>query len=193
MLPSPIKGNLENKVNNYLNYSYGIGYNLDMFFTQKDQLVMFERLLSCDPIFKQEWENGFYSVPEDPAHTMYLAPYVKRQSISKKIFRKINNTFNKKLNKGGKNLLEAYMIQNSQDFMREGANKNVNAKIQEMFCGIFKQIGQRKEMYLGKKVPEDTVKEITGYISGGTKRNTKKKRKTRKIYKVERKKMKTFF
>ena len=57
MLPPPIKGNLETKVNNYLIYSYTNGYNLDMFFTQKDQIIMFERLLSCDPIFKQEWEN----------------------------------------------------------------------------------------------------------------------------------------
>jgi hypothetical protein len=105
---------------------------------------------------------------------------MKRQSIPKKLFRKINNTFKNKLNKGAKNLLEAYMIQQSQDFMREGPTRNVNTRIKNMFCGIFKQIDERKEMYLGKKVPEDTVKEITGYISGGTKRNTKKKKKTKK-------------
>lgn len=184
MLPPPIKGNLETKVNNYLIYSYTNGYRLDMFFTQKDQIIMFERLLSCDPIFKQEWENGVYSVPENPANTMYMATYIKRQSIPKKLFRKINNTFKNKLNKGAKNLLEAYMIQQSQEFTKEGPSRNVNTRIKNMFCGIFKQIEDRKEMYLGKKVPEDTVKEITGYISGGTKRNTKKKkkRKTRKKY-----------
>ena len=135
------------------------------------------------PFSNKNGKTGVYSVPENPAHTMYLAPYVKRQSISKKLFRKINNTFNK-LNKGAKNLLEAYMIQQSQDFMREGPTRNVNTRIKNMFCGIFKKIDERKEMYLGKKVPEDTVKEITGYISCGTKRNTKKKRKTRKIYKT---------
>lgn len=184
MLPPPIKGNLETKVNNYLIYSYTNGYRLDMFFTQKDQIIMFERLLSCDPIFKQEWENGVYSVPENPANTMYMATYIKRQSIPKKLFRKINNTFKNKLNKGAKNLLEAYMIQQSQEFTKEGPSRNVNTRIKNMFCGIFKQIEDRKEMYLGKKVPEDTVKEITGYISGGTKRYTKKKkkRKTRKKY-----------
>ena len=76
-------------------------------------------------------------------------------------------------------------LKNQDTIIRcETLRGNVNTRIKNMFCGIFKQIEDRKEMYLGKKVPEDTVKEITGYISGGTKRNTKKKkkRKTRKKY-----------
>ena len=49
----PEKGNLETNIKNYLNCSYSLGYNLTSYFTEKQQIIMFERLLSCDANFKQ--------------------------------------------------------------------------------------------------------------------------------------------
>jgi hypothetical protein len=143
---------------------------------------MFTRLLSCDANFKQEWETGVYSIPEDPSHTMYLSAYIKKQSALKKISRKINNyVYNEKLTKGAKNLLESYMRGYSTI-----QNKNMDSKMEEMFCGIFKQISDRKESYVTKatkELPDELAKEITGYLAGGTKRKrckVKTRVKTRK-------------
>ena len=72
----PKKGNLLTNINNYLTCSYYLGYNLDLYFTQNHQIIMFERLLSCDASFKQDWEIGAYSIPEDSAHTMYSSSYI---------------------------------------------------------------------------------------------------------------------
>lgn len=182
MFPPAINGSLETKVRNYLIYSYQNGYHLDTFFTKKDQIIMFERLLSCHANFKQEWENGEYYIPEDPAHTMYFSTYIKKQSTVKKLSRKIDRfIYNKKLTKGAKNLLEAYMIKNSQDFLKESSERNINTKMEEMFCGIFEKIRTRKESYIAKKLPQDLVNEIKKYASpGGTKRKRKTNNKTRK-------------
>lgn len=186
----PPKGNLETNIRNYLRCSYYLGYNLDSYFTQNQKIIMFERLLSCDADFKQEWENGVYSVPQDPAHTMYLSPYIKKQSALKKLSRKINNyTYNKKLTEGAKNLLQEYMRSHSTI-----QNKNMDSKMEEIFCGIFKQINDRKESYIKKatkKFPYDVEKEITGYLVGGTKR--KRTRKNRKYLKKTKKQIKLKF
>jgi len=182
----PPKGNLETNIRNYLNCSYHLGYDLDSYFTKKNQIIMFGRLLSCYANFKQEWENGIYSIPQDPAHTMHLSPYIKKQSALKKLSRKINNyTYNEKLTEGAKNLLQDYMRTYSQGYMQD-ENKNIDSKIKEMFCGIFKQISDRKESYVTKatkELPDEVAKEITGYLAGGTKIKVKTKKtrmKTRK-------------
>jgi hypothetical protein len=135
---------------------------------------MFERLLSCDTNFKQEWESGVYSIPEDPKHTMYLSPYIKKQSTTKKLSRKINNyIFNNKLTKGAKNLLEDYMRTYSIDIIQ---NKNMDSKMEEIFCGIFKQISDRKASYIEKKMPiVELSEQIKSY--GGTKRKRARKRR----------------
>jgi hypothetical protein len=174
----PPKGNLKTNIINYLNCSYYLGYNLDNYFTQKQQITMFERLLSCDKSFKQEWESGMYSIPEESKNSMYLSKFVKKQSLVKKLYRKtIKYISNQKLTNGAQNLLEAYMRTYSTN-----QNTNANNKMKEIFCGIFTHISERKESYLTKKVPDDVVKEITGYLGGGTKRKnfTKTKLKTRK-------------
>jgi HEPN domain-containing protein len=178
----PEKGNLETNVRNYLTCSYYLGYDLDLYFTEKHQIIMFERLLSCDTIFKQEWENGVYSIPEDPTHTMSLSLYIKKQSSIKKLSRKINKyTSNHKLTEGAKNLLQAYMIKNSQEYTGEGKDRNMNTRMEEMFCGIMKQISDRKKSYITKKLPDDVATEIEKYVSsGGTKR--KRFAKTKKRY-----------
>jgi len=171
----PIKGNLVTNVRNYLQCSYNLGYDLDLYFSKNQQITMFERLLSCDASFKQEWESGTYSIPENPAHTMYLSKYIKRQSLTKKLSRKIGNyVYNKKLTRGGKNLLQAYMIKHSQD----------KTNMEDMFCGIFKQISDRKKSYISKKVPSELATEIIENVSGGTKR--KRTRKNTKRHTLKR-------
>jgi hypothetical protein len=75
VLPSKTK-NIETNIRNYLTHSYHHGYDVDSYFTAPQQIKMFERLLSCDKIFEQEWESGAYSVPEDPKSTMYLSSYI---------------------------------------------------------------------------------------------------------------------
>ena len=172
---------IETNVRNYLNCSYHLGYDLDNYFTQKQQITMFERLLSCDASFNHEWKSGVYSIPEDPAHTMYLSTYIKKQSLTKKLSRKINKYIsNKKLTKGAKNLLEAYM--RTQSTIQ---NKSMDNKMEEIFCGIFTDITNRKKSYitqLTKRVPDDVVKEIELYVPGGTKRKRFSKTKTRKMH-----------
>lgn len=178
MIPPPIKGSLETKVRNYLIYSYYNDYDLGKYFTEKDQIIMFERLLSCDATFKEEWEKGAHSVPEDPTHTMYLSPYIKKYSSARSFSRKISkHTYNNMLKKGAKNLLKAYMRNHEIDYMR---NKDMDTKIDEMFCGIFKSIDDRKRRILSTKVPEEVATEIFTFIpKGGTKRkrfiNSKKR------------------
>jgi hypothetical protein len=131
---------------------------------------MFDRLLSCDTTFKEDWETGTYSIPEDTKHKTMLSKYIKKQSTAKKLARKINNyIYNKKLIKGAKNLLQAYMIQHSQEYMEEG--KDMDKRIEEMFCGIFKQISIRKKSYIDKiAVDSDAKGEITSYLSAGTRK-----------------------
>lgn len=173
----PKKGNLLTNVNNYLTCSYYLGYNLDSFFTQNHQIIMFERLLSCDASFKQDWEIGAFSIPEDPSHTMYSSSYIKKQSHIKKLSRRVHSyIYNNKLTKGAKNLLQAYMINYSQD-----SSKNIDAKMEEMFCGILKQVNDRKDSYLSKLVPSDLTTEIKEYLpQGGGKIKRKTKPKTKK-------------
>lgn len=170
----PEKGNLETNIKNYLNCSYSLGYNLNSYFSEKQQIIMFERLLSCDTNFKQEWENGLYSIPEDPTKTMYLASYIKKQSTAKKLSRKLSTyIYNEKLIEGAKNLLQGYMIELSQDYTQD-KKRNMNTTMEEMFCGIMKQIKDRKQSYVEQKVPVELAHEITGY--GGTKRKTRNKK-----------------
>ena len=179
---------LATNLRNYLTCSYHLGYDLDNYFTQKQQKIMFERLLYCDTVFRQEWENGVYSIPENSAHTMFLSKYIKKQSEAKKLSRKISRpVYNEKLSKGAKNLLQAYMIKNTQEYIKEDKDRNMDTKIEEMFCGIMRQIGDRKKSYVEKKVPiPELIDEIDKYVppSGGTKRNRCKTgpkiRKTRK-------------
>jgi hypothetical protein len=114
---------------------------------------------------------------------MHLSQYIKKQSALKKLSRKINNyTYNEKLTEGAKNLLQDYMRTYSQGYMQD-ENKNIDGKIKEMFCGIFKQISDRKESYVTKatkELPDEVAKEITGYLAGGTKTRRKNKVKTKK-------------
>ncbi len=178
----PPKGDLELNIRNYLICSYSLGYDLDNYFTKNQQVIMFERLLSCDATFKQEWENGFYSIPEDPSHTTQLSPYIKKESSVKKLYRKMNKytSSKNKLNKGSKNLLQAYMIKNSQEFTEEGKDRNIDTRMEKMFCGIIKQIRDRKTRILSKKVPQEVANEIFTFVpKGGTKRKRSLKTKTK--------------
>jgi hypothetical protein len=182
ILPEKTK-NIEKNIRNYLTCSYDLGYNLDNYFTEPQQTKMFERLLSCDVSFNQDWKNGVYSIPENPEQTMYLSTYIKKQSAAKKLSRKITKYSNtsKKLSKGAKSLLEDYMRENTKDFIAEGKERNLDTRIEEMFCGIFTQIESRKQSYVEKKVPEDVaniIREYTEKKSAGT--NRKHLKKTRK-------------
>lgn len=181
ILPEKTK-NIEKNIRNYLTCSYDLGYNLDNYFTEPQQTKMFERLLSCDASFNQDWKNGVYSIAENPEQTMYLSTYIKKQSAAKKLSRKITKYSNtsKKLSKGAKSLLEDYMRENTKDFIAEGKERNLDTRIEEMFCGIFTQIKSRKQSYVEKKVPEDVANIIREYTEkkGGTKR--KHLKKTRK-------------
>lgn len=182
-LPEKTK-KLETNLINYLTCSYDLGYDLDLFFTEKQKITMFERLLSCDLSFNQEWETGVYSIPENPNDTMRMATYIKKQSTTKKLSRKISKyTSDNKLTEGAKNLLQDYMIKHSQEYINEGKDRNIDTRIEKMFCGIFKQISDRKQTVLSKKLPEDVVKGI--FTFGGTKRKrfVKTKRNTRKTRK----------
>jgi hypothetical protein len=179
-LPEKTK-KLETNIINYLKFSYYHGYDLDLFFTEEQKITMFERLLNCDVSFNQEWKSGVYSIPENPKETMRLSSYIKKQSATKKLSRKISNYIsNNKLTEGAKNLLKAYMIKQSQEYMEEGKDRNIDSRMEKMFCGIFKQISERKRTDLSKKVPEDVAKGI--FTFGGTKRKKfiKTKRKTYK-------------
>jgi len=180
VLPAKTK-NIETNIRNYLTCSYNMGYDVDSYFTAPQQIKMFERLLSCDKIFEQEWKDGMYSVPEDPAHTMYLSSYVKKQSYSRKLSRKIRkHIYKQKLTKGAKNVLEAYMREQSQESMNEGAERNMDARMEKMFCGIFTQIRDRKQSDLSKKVPEDVSNIIMGFANNNKKTGgTRKKRHSR--------------
>jgi hypothetical protein len=174
---------IETNIQNYLTCSYHHGYNLNLYFSEKQQIIMFERLLSCDANFKDDWENGVYSIPEDPSQTMHLSRYIKMQSATKKFSRKISKyIYQKNLTKGAKNLLQAHMIKQSQDYMQD-ENRNIDSKMKEMFCGIFKNIDDRKKNILETKLPSDAVNEIFTFIPrGGTKRSRfiKTKLQTRK-------------
>jgi len=181
VLPSQTK-NIETNIRNYLTHSYTMGYDLDMYFTAPQQVKMFERLLSCDTDFKQQWESGVYSVPEDPKSTMYLSSYIKKQSAIKKYSRKIRkHTSKQKLTQGAKNVLEAYMREQSQESMNEGAERNIDARMEKMFCGIFTQIRDRKKNDLSKKVPDVLADEIIGFVDNKKKKTggTRKKRHSR--------------
>ena len=180
ILPPKTK-NIKTNIRNYLTCSYDMGYDLDKYFTEKDQTTMFERLLSCDIDFKQQWESGAYSVPADPAQTMYLSTYTTQYSSIKKYSRKIRkHTSKQKLTKGAKNVLEAYMREQSQESMNEGAERNMNARMEKMFCGIFSQIRERKQSDLSKKVPEDVSNIIMEFAEKKRKTGgTRKKRHSR--------------
>ena len=172
---------LERKIKKYLTESYYTGYELNPYFTENNQIMMFEQLLKCDEEFKQEWESGSYCKPEVPNETMFLSPYVTKQSNVKKIFRKcFPYKFNNKLTKGAKNLLKAYMIRYSQS----GSYKEKEQRMKQIFCGIFERLHERREQYINKvedKVPYELAREIRGFIgpspSGGKKSKRQIKRK----------------
>ena len=142
MYRSPQKNDsLKIKINMYLIDSYYVGYDLDNYFTNKEQIIMFERLLKCEPIFKQQWKRGFYVIPEVETETMYLSPYIKKQSTFKKTSRKMfKYTYFGKLTKGSQNLLKGYMIESSQTQI-----KTIDEKMNEIFCGIFYNISKRNQ------------------------------------------------
>jgi hypothetical protein len=56
--------------------------------------------------------------------------------------------------------------------------------MEDMFCGIFKQISDRKKSYISKKVPSELATEIIENVSGGTKR--KRTRKNTKRHTLKR-------
>ena len=180
------KKKLETNIINYLKFSYYHGYDLDLFFTEKQKITMFERLLNCDVSFNQEWKSGVYSIPENSKETMRNAKYIKKQSATKKLSRKISKYIsNNKLTEGAKNLLKAYMIKQSQEYMEEGKDRNIDIRMEKMFCGIFEQISDRKKRILESKLPTDTVNHLFTFTSkGGTKRKgfIKTKSNTRKNY-----------
>lgn len=156
---SPINNNasLENRIKTYLRESYYTGYDLDPYFTENNQIMMFEKLLKCDEEFKREWESGSYCEPTIPSETMYLSPYITKQSYTKKIFRKCSSyKINNKLTKGAKNLLKGYMIKYSQN-----EEMNNDEKIEQMFCGILRQANERRISQIG--LPNDLLREISSY------------------------------
>jgi hypothetical protein len=113
---------------------------------------------------------------------MYLSSYIKKQSYSRKLSRKIRkHTSKQKLTKGAKNVLEAYMREQSQESMNEGAERNMDARIEKMFCGIFTQIRDRKKSDLGTIFPDVLADEIIGFVDNNKKKTggTRKKRHSR--------------
>ena len=185
-LPEKTK-KLETNIINYLKFSYYHGYDLHLFFTEKQKITMFERLLNCDVSFNQEWKSGVYSIPENPKETMRNATYTKNQSVTKKLSRKISKyTSDNKVTEGAKNLLQAYLIKHSQEYINEGKDRNIDTRMKKMFCGIFQQISDRKKSILESKLNSDTVKHLFTFTpKGGTKRKgfIKTKSNTRKNYK----------
>jgi hypothetical protein len=184
---------LEPKIRNYIEKSYYDGYNLNYFFTEDEQGMMFDRLLSCDKNFKKDWKNGMYSVPEDPNHKMYFSTYIKKQSSVKKFSRTMQKySHNNKLTKGAKNLLEMYMREYAQKYINIDADDNSgvpNYKIEKMnniiykiFCGIYETIRIKKIDILEQKVPRDAAELIFSFVpKGGSKRKKIKKSKKRNI------------
>ena len=158
------KASLKTKIYEYLINSYHIGYEMNNFFTEKDQIIMFEKLLFNDTNFRFQWKNGFYNIPKVATETMYLSCYIKNQSNVKKISRKIlNYTFNNKLTNGAQNLLQGYMIEYSQNL-----SENINIRMNQIFCGIFESVNKRKQNYITKiteKVPKEIKDhEIMSYV-----------------------------
>ena len=181
MFPTtPKNASLENKIKKYLKESYYTGYDLDEYFTEENQKMMFEKLLNCDEEFRQKWESGSYCEPEVPSETMYLSSYITKHSYTKKIFRKCSPyKINKKLTKGAKNLLKGYMIEYSQN-----QTISLNDKLSQIFCGILQQSYNRREQYIsqiGERTKEPVLsEEIRSYIrppNGGKKSKRRFKRK----------------
>lgn len=174
----PKKASLESRLKFYLKHSYYKGYDLNRYFTEENQITMFERLLECDEEFKQQWESGSYCQPVDPTYTERMAEYETIQSPIKQFYRQIcPYRINKKLTEGAKNLLKGYMIKYSQ-------NDDVDDdKLAQIFCGILKQANKRREKYISQiedKLPDDIVREMRGFLgpSGGKKSKSRFKRKT---------------
>lgn len=102
---------LKTQIEKYLIESYHVGYDLDNYFTNENQIIMFEKLLQRDLHFTKKWTKGFYVIPEDNRKTMYLSSYISKKSIVKRASRKIfKHEYYGKLTKGAKNLLQGYMI-----------------------------------------------------------------------------------
>jgi hypothetical protein len=114
---------------------------------------------------------------------MYLSSYTTRYSSIKKFSRKRNQhkKRNGELTKGAKNVIEAYMREQSQESMNEGKERDMDARIEKMFCGIFTQIRDRKKNDLSKKVPDVLADEIIGFVDNKKKKTggTRKKRHSR--------------
>ena len=132
---APVNKNasLKTRLNKYLNETYYVGYDLDNYFTNKNQVMMFDRLFKCDANFKEKWTKGVYVIPEDKTSTMYLSSYINKKSLLKNASRKLlRYKYNDKLTKGAKNLLQGYMIEYSQDRIF-----TIDEKMDKLFCSIF--------------------------------------------------------
>ena len=132
---APVNKNasLKTRLNRYLNESYYVGYDLDEFFTNKNQVMMFDKLIKCDANFKEKWTKGIYVIPENINSTRYLSSYINKKSFLKNASRKLlRYKYNDKLTKGAKNLLQGYMIEYSQDRIF-----TIDEKMDKLFCSIF--------------------------------------------------------
>lgn len=151
---APVKKNasLKTKINKYLIETYHNGYDLDIYFTNNDQIMMFEKLLDCDINFKEKWTKGLYVTPEDNTSTRFLSPYITKKSISKRLSRKLfKHTYYGKLTEGSKNLLQGYMIEYSQE-----QTTSIDEKMNKIFCGIFSNIDKREQAVINKAISKST-------------------------------------
>lgn len=174
----PEKGDLENNIRNYFTCSYYLGYKLHTYFTEEDQIMMFEKLLACDAIFKGEWENGVHDISKHPAYTLDIKTNKVSSSV-KKYYRKIHKyIYNKKLTAGAKNLLESYMI----EYKQANAEKDTHTNTKEILCGLIKTQRDETKGILEQKVPIEIADLILSFTSkrGGTRRKRAMKRKTKK-------------
>jgi len=175
------KASLKQRIQTYLIRSYYDGYELQYYFTEQQQIMMFEKLLSCDENFSQEWEKGVYCKPMNKNETLYLSPYIKKQSSTKKIYRKVcSHINNNKLTNGAKNLLKSYMIEYAQNY-----TISENYRMEQIFCGIFHQENKRKDQYISQvseRAREPRLEdEIRSYLgTNGGKKTRKRRFKTRK-------------
>lgn len=172
----PNNASLKYRIKFYLEYSYYRGYDLERYFTEKNQIMMFEKLLKCDEEFKQQWESGSYCQPVDPAHTIMLADYETIKSDAKKFYRQIcGYKINNKLTEGAKNLLKGYMIKYSQNY-----HVSVDDRLSQIFCGILRQENERRTSQLVERVREPGLTRlIRSYEGKNEVKNGGKKSKRR--------------
>lgn len=137
--------NIYDRINTYLIHSYYTGYEMNYYFTDKNKILMFERLLNYDDIFRLMWFEGYNIIPKVKTETMYLSQYITTQRKFNKITRYLlRHKYYGKLTKDAENLLKGYLILWSQ------SNENINEKMNNIFCGIFKNINERKQKIIKK-------------------------------------------